>query len=123
MTYLAKSYHFTFKGDPTDLYEFVVSKDITVVQGCGLGGGSLINANVALDADKRVFESSVWPTEIQKDMDVIMNVDRKKYQEMMQWMEYPDNFPKLKKMEAMKKCATAFTDLEDIEVIFKKTPL
>ena len=123
MTHVVKIDVFTFKGDPTDLYEFVVSKDITVVQGCGLGGGSLINANVALDADKRVFESTVWPIEIKKDMDVIMNVDRKKYQEMMQWMEYPDNFPTLKKMEAMKKCSTAFTDLEDIEEIFKKTPL
>ena len=112
-----------FKGDPTDLYEAVVSNDITVIQGCGLGGTSLINANVALDADKRVFENSVWPTEIKEDMDTILNVDRKKYQEMMQWMEYPDNFPTLKKMEAMKKCSTAFTDLEDIEEIFKKTPL
>ena len=100
-----------------------MSKDITVVQGCGLGGTSLINANVALDTDKRVFESSVWPKEIKKDMNVIMNVDRKKYQEMMQWMEYPDSFPKLKKIEAMKKCATAFSDSEDIEEIFKKTPL
>ena len=111
-------------GEPTDLYEAVVSKDITVVQGCGLGGTSLINANVALDTDQRVFESSIWPPEIQEDTkNPMMNIDRKHYQEMMQWSEYPESYPTLKKMEAIKKCATAFTDLEDIGNIFRKTPL
>ena len=101
----------------------MVSKDITLVQGCGLGGTSLINANVALDTDERVFESSVWPPEIKRDMSSILNLDRKHFQEMMQWREYPDTYPNLKKMDAMKKSAKAFTDLEDIGKIFKKTPL
>ena len=57
-------------GDPTDLYEAVVSKDITVVQGCGLGGGSLINAAVGLDADPKVFEDTRWPQEIRDDLEV-----------------------------------------------------
>ena len=52
-----------------------------------------------------------------------MNVDRKHFQEMMQFKEYPDTYPILKKTEAMKKCATAFTDVEDLGDIFKKTPL
>ena len=114
---------FIFVGDPTDLYEAVISDDITVVQGCGLGGTSLINANVALDADQRVFEGPEWPPEIKDDMNTIMNVDRKHFQEMMQFKEYPDTYPILKKTEAMKKCATAFTDIEDFGNIFKKTPL
>ena len=83
----------------------------------------MINANVALDTDQRVFESSVWPSEIKEDMSAILNVDRKHFEEMMQWSEYPDTYPSLKRIDAMKKCANAFTDLEDIGKIFKKTPL
>ena len=37
----------------------VVGKDVSVLQGCGLGGTSLINANVGLDCDSRVFEDEV----------------------------------------------------------------
>ncbi|KAJ7355015.1 hypothetical protein OS493_028682 [Desmophyllum pertusum] len=43
-------------GEPSNLYEFIVTDDLTVVQGCGLGGGSLINANAALDAEPEVFQ-------------------------------------------------------------------
>ena len=35
--------------------------------GCGLGGGSLINAGVALRPDPRVFRDAVWPDEIAED--------------------------------------------------------
>ena len=34
-------------GDPRDLYWFHVGADINVFSGCGLGGTSLVNANVA----------------------------------------------------------------------------
>ena len=37
-------------GPLTGLYDFRIGPDITVLVGCGLGGTSLINANVALDA-------------------------------------------------------------------------
>ena len=110
-------------GDPTDLYEAVVSKDITVIQGCGLGGTSLINCNVALDTDERVFETSNWPPEIKEDMSSILNVDRKHFHEMMQFREYPDSYPNLKKIYAMEQCAKAFADIEDAGKIFKKLPL
>ena len=76
-----------------------------------------------MDTDQRVFENPAWPPDIKDDMYTIVNVDRKHFQEMMQFNEYPDTYPSLKKMEAMKKCATAFTDIEDIGDIFKKTPL
>ena len=39
---------------------------MSVAQGCGLGGGSLINANVALDAEPGVFEDPLWPEEIKQ---------------------------------------------------------
>lgn len=37
----------------------VVGNEVAVLQGCGLGGGSLINANVGLDCDPRVLEDEV----------------------------------------------------------------
>ena len=36
-----------------------------------LGGTSLINANVALEADDRVWKMSVWPDEIKNDCESI----------------------------------------------------
>ena len=51
-----------FAGEPSSLYEFYVTDDLSVVQGCGLGGGSLINANVGLDADPRVYEDCLLYT-------------------------------------------------------------
>ena len=43
-------------GSRTGLYDLRVNDDISVFVGCGLGGTSLLNANVALQADERVFQ-------------------------------------------------------------------
>ena len=50
---------FDQSGDPTGLYDLIVSPDVTVLQGCGLGGTSLINANVALECEPKIFEDEV----------------------------------------------------------------
>lgn len=52
-------------GSRTGLFDFRASGDMNVLVGCGLGGGSLINANVSLKADPRVFES--WPAQVLAD--------------------------------------------------------
>src|SRR5262245_20117947 len=54
-------------GSRTGLFDFRLGADIHVLVGCGLGGGSLINAGVALKPDPRVFSNSVWPQEIRDD--------------------------------------------------------
>lgn len=54
-------------GPPTGLYDLRLGKDIHAFVGCGLGGGSLINANVSLPPDPRVWEDPVWPPEIAQD--------------------------------------------------------
>ncbi len=38
-----------------------INKDMHVIVGCGLGGGSLINANVALECKPNVFNDKRWP--------------------------------------------------------------
>src|ERR1700733_15173544 len=46
------------------LYEFHISENITVFKGCGLGGTSLVNANVAIEPEPRVFDDPRWPAAI-----------------------------------------------------------
>jgi cholesterol oxidase len=54
-------------GSPTGLYDVRFGEDMHVLVGCGLGGGSLINAGVALRPDARVFADPSWPAEIARD--------------------------------------------------------
>jgi cholesterol oxidase len=50
--------------NPLGLYDLLTFPDISVIQGCGLGGTSLINANVAIIPDAEVFERADWPQTI-----------------------------------------------------------
>jgi cholesterol oxidase len=54
-------------GPATGLFDFHFDKDISVLRGCGLGGTSLINANVSLKADPRVFDDERWPSALRAD--------------------------------------------------------
>lgn len=47
--------------NPFGLYEILNYRDISVMKGSGLGGTSLINANVAATPDEEVFEHPDWP--------------------------------------------------------------
>ncbi len=54
-------------GKPSALFDIRLNDDMHILVGCGLGGGSLINAGVALRPDNRVFEDPAWPDEIRND--------------------------------------------------------
>ncbi len=54
-------------GPSSALYDVRLGEDMHVLVGCGLGGGSLINAGVALRPDARVFADAVWPGQIAQD--------------------------------------------------------
>ena len=51
-------------GNPTGLYHFTVGNGQNVYTGNGLGGTSLVNANVFLEATPAVLEMDVWPKEL-----------------------------------------------------------
>jgi cholesterol oxidase len=53
--------------NPLGLYEFLNYQDISVIKGSGLGGTSLINANVAIVPDREIFERVGWPASIKYD--------------------------------------------------------
>lgn len=54
-------------GSPTALFDVRVGDDMHVLVGCGLGGGSLVNAGVSLRPDARVFADEVWPGQVRQD--------------------------------------------------------
>jgi cholesterol oxidase len=49
---------------PLGLYEFLTYRDISIIKGSGLGGTSLVNANVVIEPDPEVFELAGWPASI-----------------------------------------------------------
>jgi cholesterol oxidase len=54
-------------GGSAALYDVRLGEDMHVLVGCGLGGGSLINAGVVLRPDPRVFADEIWPDQIVQD--------------------------------------------------------
>lgn len=92
-------------GSKTGMFDFHVNEDINVLVGCGLGGTSLINANVVIEADPRVFGNQAWPKGITDDLDKGLRDGYNRATEMLKPSPYPDDFPTLKKLEAQKKSA------------------
>lgn len=50
------------------LYDFRVNAELNAFVGCGLGGGSLVNANLSIEPDGRVFAHGAWPADFQADV-------------------------------------------------------
>jgi len=46
---------------PLGLFNLMMNDEVNIMGGSGLGGGSLINASIALRPHKEVFEQSRWP--------------------------------------------------------------
>ncbi|MCY3681654.1 MAG: GMC family oxidoreductase N-terminal domain-containing protein [Gemmatimonadetes bacterium] len=92
-------------GGRTDLFDFNLNEDINVLVGCGLGGTSLINANVSLKAEDRTFEDPVWPDEIRQDGLIQQGYERARA--MLLPRLYPEDAPKLPKLQALEESAQA----------------
>lgn len=89
-------------GSRTGLYDLRAHPDINVFVGCGLGGTSLVNANVAVEADPRVFADSAWPDEIRADMATRLAEGYQRAREMLKPSPLPDDvmLPKLDSLQA-----------------------
>src|SRR5262245_41670614 len=55
-------------GPDNGLFRFHFDDQVTVLSGCGLGGTSLINANVSLVPQGEVFKDERWPQAIRDDV-------------------------------------------------------
>lgn len=111
-------------GDDNGLYEFVLGDDITVFKGCGLGGTSLVNANVSIEAEERVFDDSIWPKAMRENMDSLKEGIQHAW-DMLRPNPYPEGkngYPVLAKTTGMRKSAKALNEefrLLDINVTFE----
>src|SRR3954471_6800885 len=54
-------------GRSTALFDVRYDRDMAVLVGCGLGGTSLINANVMIEPADSVFDDERWPASIRND--------------------------------------------------------
>ncbi|KAK1590288.1 glucose-methanol-choline oxidoreductase [Colletotrichum navitas] len=89
--------------DPTGLYHLIVGDGQNAFVGNGLGGTSLLNANVFLEADDGVLDLPIWPDKLRGAENF-----RKYYERAAGVLEperYPKDFPKLHKLETLEKQA------------------
>ncbi|CAB3802128.1 hypothetical protein LMG28614_05550 [Paraburkholderia ultramafica] len=93
-------------GSPLALLEVHVNEDVNAVVGCGLGGTSLINANVALEADPRLWDDARWPAALRADKDG-RDHGYALARAMLQPSPVPADFPPLPKLQALEKSAQA----------------
>ena len=96
-------------GDPAGLFDIFVGNGINVVKGCGLGGTSLINANVAIEPELRVFDLTSWPSAVRADLGSLFT-GMAKAKEMLRPTGYPvgkPGYPELPKAVAQQKSAEA----------------
>jgi len=104
-------------GSKTGLYDFVVGNGINVFLGCGLGGTSLVNANVSLEAEPRVFQDARWPAQVRQDLPTLVQQGYDRAREMLKPTPFPASFPALPKMGALEKSARY------LEQNFYRTPI
>ncbi len=101
-------------GSETGLFDLRINDDINIFQGCGLGGTSLINGGVSLRMLPRVFHDARWPEAIRHEGNNGADdpLGKLSYyyglaEDMLQPRTWPETYPKLAKMEAMKQVAAS----------------
>lgn len=99
-------------GSRTGLYDVRMNKEINVFLGCGLGGTSLVNANVCAEAEDAVFQQPEWPAEIRsKEGLAELKQGYALAREMLRPTVYdakgqPAKYVPLAKLDALEKSAT-----------------
>ena len=92
-------------GSRTGLFDLHVNAQQNVVVGCGLGGTSLINANVALEPEPGVFDDPRWPQAVREHRDTLLKEGFARAREMLKPNPYPESAPTLPKLVAHRKSA------------------
>ncbi len=98
-------------GRETGLFDLRVGKDVHVIAGNGVGGGSLINAAVALRPDDRVFEDKAWPDALRAD-----DLLDKGYKRAAVYLR-PNKDPKAMEMRKAKALAKAEDTFDNGELV------
>ena len=91
-------------GAADGLFNLHMNPDMFAMVGCGLGGTSLINANVALEIDPRLFDLEGWPAEFRQDK-TLLHGAYERARQMLDPKPYPETYPTLNKLSALEKSA------------------
>ncbi|KAI8959082.1 FAD/NAD(P)-binding domain-containing protein [Daldinia sp. FL1419] len=91
-------------GDPTGMYHMIFGNGQNAVVCNGLGGTSLINANVYLEADKDTLRQDAWPKEIRENPSSLDEY-YKKAEKVLEPESYPEDWPKLHKLDLLERQA------------------
>lgn len=84
------------------LYNFHINRDLDVLVGCGLGGTSLINANVSIKPDPRVLQRSMWPAKIRAEAaEGTLDAYYRRSHAVLDPAQYPSSERTPKKLAAM----------------------
>jgi len=111
-------------GSATAMFDFTIGPDVTVLTGCGLGGTSLINANVALEPGDAVFADSRWPAPL-RDHPEVLRPFMRAARDMLGSNPYPAGWPDLPKLRALERAAEGLgrqASRLDINVTFADGP-
>jgi cholesterol oxidase len=97
------------------LYDFRLNPDLNVVLGCGLGGTSLINANVALPPERWVLEDPAWPKGLHDDINKGLAEGFMLADAMLDAVPFKDRpgVPRLAKLGVLEEAAGAFESRPD----------
>jgi cholesterol oxidase len=108
-------------GRRTGLFDFRLGADIHVLIGCGLGGGSLINAAVGLRPDARVFADAAWPQQVREDG--LLDQGFARANAMLRPVRHcrPSDFTKYRALEAASACFGQLPVPAPVVVTFEDT--
>ena len=108
-------------GSPLGLYDIHVNEQQSVVVGCGLGGTSLINANVSLEAQPEVFDDPCWPSGIREHRDTLLQKGYVHARDMLKPTPYPQSRDEPAKLKAHRISAEALANERELK--FYKPPI
>jgi cholesterol oxidase len=111
-------------GRSTAMFDVRIGDDISVVVGCGLGGTSLINANVALRADPWVFKDrrTQWPKELRDNGRQVLDPFYDRAASMLGTTTFPQDRPQPAKFVALQRSAKALgvkAEIAPVNVTFE----
>ncbi len=93
-------------GSSTALFDVRFDDEVNVLVGCGVGGTSLINANVALRPRAEVLADPRWPEALRRPGALDDYFARA--EEWLGSNPYPDDAPRLAKVDALHAVASSF---------------
>ena len=92
-------------GSATALLDWRVSRDVVALVGCGVGGTSLINANVSVEPEPEIFDDPRWPSALRGvRVEPLLQAGYARAKAMLRPTTYPE-FPAqpLPKLDALRR--------------------